>query len=180
MLQESSETESPPEPEREALASLVGRLGHAMQEALSRGDVAALRRTRPEAGVSPSYFKVAAVYLEPAGVFAHGGRAVREQLDRRWASILSAMAIMEGLHAPSVPLGRALGHADYAEPRLLRLLRARGEALFDAVRVTSHFLASKGQHASHVDVARLVLSDGRADEEMVRRWIARDYYSVST
>ena len=163
---------SPPEPPR--LATIVNSVAKTSKEVLSPGDIAALRRLRSNDPSCSAFWRLAATQLAP--VLPEGGPA-RDEAERRWAVILQAMAEMTGLHAPGRFLGRALASAGIAEQRVLRLLRADGEGLCDAVRVTSHFLASTATPADHVEIARLVLSDGRDDEEPVRRRIAREYYA---
>ena len=95
---------------------------------------------------------------------------------RRWAAIACAMALTVGQHAQGRPAGAALADAGLAELRFVRLLRAHGDPLFHALRTTAHYLAAKAAPVDWRDLAALVLSDGRSDEERVRRRIARSYY----
>ncbi len=164
------------ESERASLASIVGRLAHAVTRELSPGDVAALRRHRVGRPLAPAFFRVSALILDPAGALPSGER-FREAAEERWAVIVAAIAELEGLHAPRRRLGEVLANADFSELRLLRLLRSHDEALADAIATTTHFLASRAADADLTDIAHLVLSDGRSDEERVRRRIARAYYS---
>jgi len=156
------------------LATTVSSLANAIEKVLSPGDVAALRRLRHGDPSCSAFWRLAATQL--ASALPEGGPA-RDEAERRWAVILQAMAEMTGFHAPGRYLGRALASAGIAEQRVLRLLRASGEGLSDAVRVTAHHLASTATPADHTEIARLVLSDGRDDEEPVRRRIARDFYA---
>jgi CRISPR type I-E-associated protein CasB/Cse2 len=160
--------------EQPTLAATVNAVAHSIEKVLSPGDVAALRRLRPEDASCAAFWRVVVTLLAPA--LPNGGPA-REDGERRWAVILQAMAEMQGLHAPGARMGRALAAAGLAELRVLKLLRASGDTLFDAVRVTAHYLASTATMGDHVEIARLVLSDGRDDEERVRRQIARDFYT---
>jgi CRISPR type I-E-associated protein CasB/Cse2 len=165
-------------PERrpiENLASIVGRLAFMIDERLSPSDVATLRRMRPDDIAAPVFWRIAASELADA-LAGDGDR--RDEQERRWASILQAMAELRGMHDPHSSLGAALVRADVSEQRALKLLRASGDALLDAVRVIAHHLATKGVPVNATDLARLVLSDGRVDEEAVRRRIARDYYAA--
>lgn len=160
------------------LQALIGRIAHDVDRVLGTGDVAELRRTRPTDIGQPAFWRIVAMHLEPGGALPAGGDA-RDAAERRWAVLLSAMAAMQRLHQPRLRLGRALESAGVAEQRVLRLLRAHDDALADAVRVTIHQLAQRAQPVDMTDVAKLVLSDGRRDEESVRRSIARDFYAAS-
>jgi CRISPR type I-E-associated protein CasB/Cse2 len=155
------------------LRTVVNRAAHAVDRALSPGDVAALRRLDAEDPSAPAFFKAAAQLLE--GVLADRDPA-RSQDERRWAAILSALAVAKGLHRPGRPLGAALAAGGFAELRLTRLLRARGDQVFPAVRGAAQFLAAKAEPFDALHLALLVLSEGRADEEKVRRDVARSFY----
>ena len=167
--------DGPEQPPTENLASVVGRLAVMIDQRLSPGDVAALRRMRPEEIAAPVFWRIAASDLADS-LAGDGPR--RDEQERRWAAVLQAMAELRGMHDPRSSLGAALVRANVAEQRVLKLLRASGDALLDAVRVVAHHLANKGVPVNAADFARLVLSDGRADEEPVRRRIARDYYGA--
>jgi CRISPR type I-E-associated protein CasB/Cse2 len=156
-----------------SLASTVASIARAIEKILSMGDVAALRRLTPDNTGCAAFWRTLAMH--PDLVPEAGPR--RDEMERRWACILQAMATMAGLHTPGVPLGRALAAAGLAEQRLLRLLRASGPILTDAVRVTAHYLAQKAVASNHTDIARLVLSGGGPNEDTVRRAIARSYYA---
>ena len=160
---------------RASLANVVHLVARDIDHALSSGDVAELRRLRPEDPSSPAFWKVVAYRLEPSGLLAAGG-PLRDLQERRWAALLSGMAEMQGLHAAGRRLGGALASAVVAESRFVRLLRAHDDALLDAVRLTAHHLASAGEPVDWADLARLVMCDGASNEEAVRRQIARDYY----
>jgi CRISPR type I-E-associated protein CasB/Cse2 len=160
--------------EQPTLAAIVNAVAHSIEKVLSPGDVAALRRLRPHDASCAAFWRVVVTHLESA--LPDGGPA-REEVERRWAVILQAMADMKGLHAPGARMGRTLAGAGLAEPRALKLLRASGDTLFDTVRVTAHYLAGTATMSDHAEIARLVLSDGREDEERVRRQIARDFYA---
>jgi CRISPR system Cascade subunit CasB len=161
----------------ETLASLADRLGALISDGLSPGDVAAMRRMRPDDVGAPVFWRLAASEL--ATVFATEGPR-RDEQERRWAVILQAMAEMRRLHDPRRSLGAALADADVAEQRLLKLLRASDDALFDAVRVIAHHLATRGVATNTADIARLILSDGGPNQETVRRKLARDFYGAQS
>lgn len=165
-----------PQP-HENLATLIGRLAALIDRQLSPGDVAALRRSRPDSIDGPAFWRIAAVEL--ADSLEHD-EPRRDEGERRWAVILQALAELRGLHNPRRSLGDALADAEVNEHRVLRLLRASAESLFDAVRIIAHHLATKGVAFNCADLAWLVLSDGRSDEEAVRRRIARNYYATQS
>lgn len=143
---------------------------------LGPGDLADLRRLRPDDLGHPAFWRLAADVLEPAGLLPGGGPA-RDRAEARWAASLSAVARLYKLHRAKRSLGEALGAAGYAELRFVRLLRAQGPALWEAVRTASQYLASKAEAADLVDFIELVESDGHAAwGEHVRRRLARAYY----
>jgi CRISPR system Cascade subunit CasB len=155
-----------PAPAKPHFADVVAKLSEDIKKRLSTGDLAELRRMRYQYPGCPAFWKLAAVrfdYLDDADV-------------RRWAAIVSGMAAMPELLRANRSLGRALAAAKVAEPRVLRLLRARDDALLDAVRVVSRQLTSAGEPVDWTDLARLVFLDGGARGESVRRRIAGDYY----
>lgn len=152
-----------------SLEALVSRIAHAIADVLSPGDVAALRRLDPSDPALPIFWKVVASYL-PAGSIPDF------DAERRWAAILSAMAHLSGLHQPHSSLGRALARAQVSEVRFTRLLRAHGDTLMRATAEAARYLAAKAESADMTGLALLMLSDGRRDEEEVRRRIARAYY----
>lgn len=162
----------PPTPEP-SLANVIGRIAHDLAKVLPAGDVAALRRQRPGDPGGMAFWKIAGTHL--VDQLPEGG-ALADERERRWAVLLQAFAQLQGLHAPGLRLGRVLAERDLAEMRFLRLLRAHGDALADMIRLTAHFLANKAAAVNFVDLASLVLTDGGAREEEVRRRVARDYY----
>jgi CRISPR system Cascade subunit CasB len=160
--------------EERSLGLIVGAVVTSIDRVLSPGDVAALRRLRPGDADCAVFWKLLATHLTDE--LPAGGPA-RDEAERRWAVILQALARMRGLHAPGLRLGRTLASAGLAEPRVLRMLRARHDALADAARVTAQFLANGAIPTDHAEIAALILSDGRTDEDSVRRRIARDFYA---
>lgn len=144
---------------------------------LGPGEVAALRRMRPLDVDAAPFWRIVASRLEPLNLLP-GEAAARTEAERRWAVILSAMARLAGLHVPGARLGRVLAELDFSELRFLRLIRSHDVGLADIVRVTAHTLASRAKDVDCADLAQLVLSDGRGDEDRVRRNLARDYYQL--
>jgi CRISPR type I-E-associated protein CasB/Cse2 len=167
----SADTES--NAARPPLATLVGRLVHDIREVLPPGDIAELRRLRPGDMGGAAYWKLMTSQVDSGDPSDRRS----DSQDRKWATILASLARLAPFHRPRAHLGRALAEARVAEPRLLRLLRARGEQLEDAVRVLTHQIASTGTPVDCTDLAWLVLSEGGPDEVRPRRRVARDYYS---
>jgi len=155
--------------------SLIARLAKAFETELSPGDMADLRRLDPDDPAAPGFWKVVVGHLEPGAVLEYFGPA-RDEAERRWAVILSCMAITQRQYRPGRRLGEALGASGLSELRFVRLLRAHGPALANALRLVARFLASKAEPLDWADLVRLVLSDDRPWAEPVRRQLARDYY----
>lgn len=158
------------------LASLIGRFAHAIDRELPKGDVAALRRLDPHDPSSPTFWKIVGEYLEPAGQLLSQGAAA-DARERKWAAIVSAMALISGLHQRNVALGTALAQSGYSELRFTRLLHAHGDPLLQLTTGAARYLAAKGQSVDLTDIAHLVLSDGAAHAESIRRGIARRYFA---
>jgi CRISPR system Cascade subunit CasB len=142
--------------------------------ALTRGDVATLRRMdprRPDA----AFFKIEGLLL---GEHLPGEADARADLETRWAAIVVGLAHMDELHRLDQRLGYALVTARFSELRFARLLRADVERLIDDLPMLARFLTAKGVPADWTPAAQLVLSAGCADEERIRRHLARDYYGA--
>lgn len=152
--------------------AVIGKIAFEMDnEWISPGDLASLRRARFEGHAEPAFWRLAMRHLEPAGLLRG------EEDERRWLQVLGGMAEMKGLHRRGARAGRVLAEAEVAEARVLRLLRAHGETLPPLLRAVVHQLASGRRQVDWVDLAELVLSDGKPGwENNVRRRIARDYY----
>jgi CRISPR system Cascade subunit CasB len=163
-----------PDRHERPLAAVIGRIAAAVQRELSAGDVAALRRLTPEDPGVPAFWKVAAAHLE--GALPAGGEA-RDEAERRWATVLSGMALTSGLHARGRRAGAALADAGYSELRFERLLRAKGDALLHEVRTAARFVASKAAALDWTELATLVLGAGGDSDDGIRRSLARSYYA---
>jgi CRISPR type I-E-associated protein CasB/Cse2 len=161
-------------PYRARLASAVGAIVAGIAGGYSPGDVSALRRLGTAGWGVPIFWRIVTRTLEPLGLIASGER--REQDEKRWAVVLAALAALDGQHVRGVRLGRALAEAGVSELRVERLLRAHDDALLALVRPLAHQLASKGTKFDQVGLVELVLSDGAAHEDLVRRAIGRDFY----
>ena len=162
--------------QRDALVSLVTNIARAMQSEIPPGEIAALRRLPPGLPDSPAFWKITGLFLDPAGVLPGDSRD-RDDAERRWGTILQAMATLKGLHVYGRRLGHVLAESEISEMRFLRLLRSSGERLAQELRAVVHYVGSKALATDLSDVARLILSDGGKDGEAVRRGFARDFYS---
>lgn len=140
-------------------------------ESMSTGDRATLRKLSPDDLHQPAFWKLTTGALQK--VLADDG-PLRAAQERRWAVVIAVLA--GALHSPTTRLGTALAKARVAEVRVTRLLRARGEQLPDAVRTIAHQLIAAAAPFDLADLAWLVLSEDRDDEERARQQIARDYY----
>ena len=154
------------------IVRLVGEISR-----LPPGPAASLRRN-PLAGSGSAAFW----YL-----LARNGITPGRKLERRWATVIQAIAILTpkgrsdtdrpkpSAHDGAAPMGTALHQAGVSEQRLARLLSARGEMRRDLVIRTCRRLAAK--EAVRFDLrtlARLVLFE----DESQARWIARKYYAT--
>jgi CRISPR system Cascade subunit CasB len=160
------------------LSEVVNHISHAIKTYLGAGEIAELRRLSPKDPASPTFFKVAAQFLEPARFLPETG-SWRDLLEQRWACILQGLALLGELHQPRKNLGEALAEAGFSELRFVRLLKGQGTTLWDAVRGAARFLNSKGQAVDWSEMADLVLSDGADWAETVRRRISRRFYATT-
>lgn len=158
------------------LAGLIQSLSQSIDDRLDGGDRAALRRSDP-GRPPPAFWRLLDAVIEPRWPLP-GDPAARDRAERAWAVVLNTLAIGQGLHRSDAWLGKSLLTAGLSELRLTRLLEATGDALHDEVRVVARYLAARGQPASWVELASLVLypRGERADE--VRRNIARSYFAA--
>jgi CRISPR type I-E-associated protein CasB/Cse2 len=157
------------------LAAIVGRIAYDLEQRLGPGDVAELRRMHPDSPVCPAFWRILIEHLDAQ---LPAAEAARTEAITRWSAAIQAMAELRGLNRPGARLGSAAAAADVSELRVIRLLRASGVALLDGLRTLAHQLATAAVAVDCADLARLVLSDGRADEQAVRERIAYDYYGA--
>lgn len=157
--------------------TIISRVAARLADEGAIGDRATLRRIAFEAPDAPAFWRI--VVGELRAVLPEAP-PYREEHERRWAAILGGLAEVAGagLHVPKRRLGEAAAEAKLHEMRVLKLLRAHGDALLALVRPLAHQLVSKGVPVDWADVAELVLSDGRSGEDRVRRNLARSYYSA--
>ena len=168
-----SQPETPSAVEGDHLQEVVSRLAGALSHA-SAGDLAALRRLDLTCPTAPAFWR-----FLPVGTTATSGQA-RDEIERRWATVMVVIATLGPSHRPHARLGRALQEAGFAEIRLTRLLRAAGDRLSDEIVSATRYLAAKGQHVDALDLARLVLITQPEKADSVRRDIARHYFAVPT
>lgn len=156
------------------LASLVSSIAALLRGggAISTGDVAALRRMVPQHPPA-AFFKVEGMVLD-----AHlpGTADARADVETRWAAIIAGLAHLGTLHQSGQRLGNVLADAQYSELRFARLVRADADRLADELPALARFLAAKGTPVDWAGAAQLILSADGANEEPVRRHLARDYY----
>lgn len=154
------------------VGSVVGKVAYAIENTLSAGDLAELRRISPEKPFTPALWKLLLAYVPDA--WTAGGD--RDEKERRWAALFMGTAITAGLHDPRTPLGQALAEAGWSELRFVRLMRDRGSSLVERVRRMAQYLASKSQQGNWADVAQLLLNQQGDWAERHRRSISRCYY----
>jgi CRISPR system Cascade subunit CasB len=147
--------------------SLAGTIGH---EAFPKGELAELRRLRPEAP-PPAFWRLLAAKV-PRELCADN------EAERAWAVVMQGLAIMAPkAHAPGTLLGSALGGlGDTAESRLWKFLNSRGELLEDQVRLMARFLSSKNRRLDWSGIARLLLTRSEEDHERICRAMARSFF----
>ncbi len=160
---------------RRRLADVIGGINHAIHHRLSSGDIAELRRLDPDNPGIPAFWKIMVSSIGDEGLALAGGLD-RDEAEKRWAVVLSAMAAMANQSVQGRKLGDALADGGYSELRLNRLLRATGHTLRGLTREMTRFLTAKGEFFDLLDLARLVFSDGKTWSESYRREIARAYY----
>jgi CRISPR system Cascade subunit CasB len=155
--------------DKKSLSSIVGRLAFAVDKILGTGEVADLRRLRPEDPASPAFWKVMAEYWD---------LPFDDEDARRRASLLSGLARTKGLFDFHTSIGKALALAEYSELRFVRLLRAEGKGLYKEIELMAEFLNSKGQKSNWAQIAELLFTKDDEKAESLRRRIARDYYGT--
>lgn len=153
---------------------IVGQIARMMQEdygGLSTGEMAELRRISPEKPYTPALWRVLISFgLDET---FYGQQAEHE---RKWATLLMAMAHGPDLHDYNVSLGRALAEAEWSELRFAQLMRSTGKTLDVHLRRVAQFLSAKDQKINWVEVQKLLFfQEGKMADE-IRLSISRDYY----
>jgi CRISPR system Cascade subunit CasB len=158
------------------VASLVSSIAALLRTGgvITSGDVAALRRMDPR-HPAMAFFKIEGGVLDAQ---LPGDAEKRSQVETRWAAIVAGLAHLGSLHQPGQRIGNVLADAEYSELRFARLVRADADRLVDELPALARFLAVKGTPVDWAGAAQLILSADGANEESVRRHIARDYYGA--
>ena len=158
------------------IRATVVRLAGQISE-LDPGLAASLRRD-PLAGSGSAAFW----HLLARNGIAAGGR-----MERRWAAVIQAIAILTpkgrasdapkpSAHNGGNPMGTALQEAEVSDQRLARLLTARGKMRRELVVRTCRRLAAKEPIRFDLrTLAEFVLFE----DEKAARWIARKYYTAA-
>ena len=166
-----------------SVGPVVARLSHRLNaDVIGAGDLAALRHMTTD-GLPPAFWRlylanVPVNWREPAG-------RVHEPLDGAWAALVRAMVEMApNPHTVDQPFGAALARADYAEERLVRLVRAAGDDLARELRVASAWRARKGARAANWEQpAHLALGGAGCKLNVwprrIRHQMARDYFRAA-
>ena len=150
-------------------SSIVGRLVRAIDKNLGNGEVADLRRMRPNDPACPAFWKIMAEYWD---------MHFNDEEAMLRACLLSGLARTKNLHSFHISLGNALAIAEYSDLRFVRLLRAEGKTLFKEIELMADFLNSKTQPANWTEVAELLFTRELEKTESLKRRIARNYYAT--
>lgn len=146
---------------------------------LPAGKFAALRRMRSAHDVRHDHL-IADLLLKtgaPANIWC------APVFFEQWRFIAHAAAVLAGTarrraHRSGSAFGSALFRAGYSESRLLRLTAARGDALFDQVRIAVYMVARAGQLPLDLATIKYLLEDCGVNSEAARLLIARRYYDA--
>jgi CRISPR system Cascade subunit CasB len=165
-----------------SLFDTLHALGALLNEAVDRpgfglgaGAMAELRRLSPERPAGAAFHRMM-LWLEERGALRSADTVGRDDEERDWAVILNGMALCAGLHRAGMPAGKALARC-MGEDRFIALTQAHGAQLHARVRTAARQLAASGQVLDWSDLARLVLTDGRRDQDLARRDLARAFFS---
>lgn len=169
--------------------SIAGQLA---RPDFTRGELAELRRMDPDEPDAAAFWRLLSRFDQTGS----------DDWERRWGLVLHGLALMTpassddgtgdaprpSAHDPTVPVGLALfqggvpgrTRAFYSESRLNRLLTSRGPMTRVLLARLFRMLAGANQPFNWRQMATLILSDGRYEEqaERVRRQIARTYYQA--
>jgi CRISPR type I-E-associated protein CasB/Cse2 len=173
----------------------VGFSGEMVHPVFRRGDLAELRRMKPEEPDAAIFWRL----LARQGLLE--GQGMSRELESKWGLILHGIALMtptveadsdsarprSSAHDPTVPVGLALfqggdgnrTRAFYSESRLNRLLTARGPMLHTLLARTFRMLGTD-QAFNWRQMEQLILHEGFREDsaERVRHQIARAYYQA--
>ena len=161
-----------------------------------RGDLADLRRMKPDEPDRPVFFRLLAHHAVPED----DGRG--SEWGRKWALVVHGLALMTptghrresvldlprpSAHNPRISVGLALfvggdpsrDRAFYPESRLNRLLCARGPVLHTLLARTFRMLGA-GRPFDWREMSTLIFQEGHDDDaaDQIRYDIARSYYQA--
>lgn len=181
----------PKNPDRPARGRLWGEIAvrfanRLAAEGFPRGDLAELRRMNLDTPDAAAFWRLMA-WEDLLGCPA---------TERKWALVLHGLALMtrtagndamsRSAHDWNVPIGEALFYGDdrvketafYSEPRLNRLLTARGPMLRTLLARLFRMLGAKGCTFDWYQMAQMILCEGDKGEQAdgIRQSIARAYY----
>ncbi len=173
MSEQTQTVEPSGAPKLEDLPSVIGVLIHVLSDdGFPRGDLAALRRMDADAPQAPAFWRLSGRVAIPTS---------GEEPLRRWALVVHGMALLAPDLTTPTRLGSALAEAGFSEPRLARLLNARGGQFRSLVPRLCRQLGAKGIPANWYELAPLILAEGRREDiaQVRRREIARHYYATT-
>ncbi|MFA5522410.1 MAG: type I-E CRISPR-associated protein Cse2/CasB [Castellaniella sp.] len=155
-----------------ALAAYLRRI-----EKTDTGDRAALARLSPDKPLRPNEIAALSRALLAAGLAPDKWHPSNWN---RWALIAHGMALAG--HDDTRRLGAQLSQAGVAEPRVTKLLTARGDAFIQLLPSLLRLLASKGVAPNWYELGPLIhKQDGKGadqqDAEQIRLRIAGNYFS---
>lgn len=141
---------------------------------LSNGELAQLRRITPDQPYTPALWRI--LLLTESNKTQAG--LTQDIWERRWATLLMAMANNIGLHSYDVALGEALANAGWSELRFVKLMKSKDEMLEMQMRQVARYLAGKNQVANWADAAKLLFYQNGVTADKVRLDISRNFYST--
>lgn len=160
-------TQEHPEPEKENLDHIVGRLAGAVAR-LDPGRRATLRRMDAERDPPLEFIKL--MVTLPIPRWEHNPRA--------WQTLVAGMTLFDPPPAGtrSSRLGRALAEGGFSEARLERLLAAQGAAGRRLFLRACRFLATRGMPINWLDAAQFLLATDPQRARNIRLSIARSFF----
>lgn len=178
--QEQADTAPPSTRPAHPLSSLARVIAQAARfsgdlQGLDAGERAALARLDPDAPLRPHQIAALSRALIQAGIDPDDWRP---ETWHRWALIAHGMALAG--HDGNAGLGAQLSRAGVAEPRVTKLLTARGEAFRPLVPRLLRLLATQGVAPNWHELGGLILHQERDEEraEAIRLRIAGRYFSA--
>lgn len=175
---DAAQPEQPPPGQTEPISRLARIISQAARfpgdaYGLGNGERAALARMNPEAMRAHQIAALSRALIQAELEPEHW----RPETWRRWALIAHGMALAG--HNGKGALGVQLCTAGVAESRVTKLLTARGDAFRQLLPPLLRLLASKDVAPNWNELGRLILNEGRNEEqaESIRMQIAGRYFS---